>query len=89
MSDTAPPAPLAAKAILAVGSIAFFHAAYSTYEFLGLQKSLGIIGKSVPIDVSDKWRHGRNPKAGPETDVSISREYDEKGRDMKHVLVPT
>lgn len=52
MSDPALPASLGAKAVLTFGSIVFFHAAYSTYEFLGLQKSLGLSGKSVPIDVS-------------------------------------
>lgn len=52
MSDPAPPTSLGAKAVLTFGSIVFFHAAYSTYEFFGLQKSLGLSGKSVPADVS-------------------------------------
>jgi hypothetical protein len=52
MSDPAPPASLAAKGILTFGTIVFFHAAYSTYEYLGLQKSLGLMSKSIPADVS-------------------------------------
>jgi len=52
MSDPAPPASKAAKAILTLGSVGFFHAAYSTYEFLGIQKSLGLMSKSIPANVS-------------------------------------
>ncbi|UZJ52998.1 hypothetical protein CBS101457_002318 [Exobasidium rhododendri] len=51
MSDPAPPASLAAKGILTIGSVIFLHAAYSTYEVLGLQKSLGLTSKLIPVDI--------------------------------------
>ena len=69
MSEPAPPASLAAKAVLMFGTVVFFHAAYSTYEFLGLQKSLGLLGKSVPVDVSA--RHSSMRKAGGDTDITL------------------
>lgn len=52
MSDPAPSASLLAQAILSIGTLVFFHAAYSTYEYLGLSSSLGLVGKSIPLDVS-------------------------------------
>lgn len=69
MSEPAPPASLAAKAVLAFGTVVFFHAAYSTYEFHGLQKSLGLLGKSVPVDVSA--RHSSLREAGRDTDMTL------------------
>ncbi|SPO27409.1 related to KRE27 - member of a transmembrane complex required for efficient folding of proteins in the ER [Ustilago trichophora] len=43
------------KLLLTIGTLVFFHAAYSTYEHLSLRKSLGLVGaeaKSMPIDIT-------------------------------------
>ncbi|KAJ1022068.1 hypothetical protein NDA18_005302 [Ustilago nuda] len=45
----------AGRLLLTVGTLVFFHAAYSTYEHLSLRKSLGLVGaeaKAMPVDVS-------------------------------------
>ncbi|TKY86182.1 hypothetical protein EX895_005007 [Sporisorium graminicola] len=45
----------AGRLLLAIGTLVFFHAAYSTYEHLSLRKSLGLVGaeaKSMPIDIT-------------------------------------
>lgn len=47
------------RVVLALGSIFFLHAAYSTYEFVSVQKSLGLIAgqaSGVPYDVRGGFR---------------------------------
>ncbi|KIS69610.1 uncharacterized protein UMAG_12094 [Mycosarcoma maydis] len=43
------------RLLLAIGTLVFFHAAYSTYEHLSLRKSLGLAGaesNQMPIDIT-------------------------------------
>jgi hypothetical protein len=93
MSDPAPPASLAAKAVLTLGSVVFFHAAYSTYEFLGLQTSLGLTGKSVPMDIKIETLVslfviflGTLLTASPLRDITWASEYKKRWVKMLAIL---
>ncbi|KAL9931279.1 hypothetical protein V8E36_009886 [Tilletia maclaganii] len=38
--------------VLLVGTVLFFHSAYSTYEFLSLRKSLDLDPAALPLDIT-------------------------------------
>lgn len=53
------------KGILLGGSAIFLHAAYSTYEFISVQKSLGLVQGNIPSDVR------LSPKSGEESSADF------------------